>query len=72
MEEASKYINIISFTEKGEALAKRLSTYLFQSQQKDQADCECDRDLISAVHQNRILRYVCQSVRKKALKKNRE
>ncbi len=36
MEETSKYINIISFTEKGEALAKRLSTYLFQSQQKDQ------------------------------------
>ena len=40
MEEASKHINIISFTEKGEALAKRLSTYLFQSQQKDQADCD--------------------------------
>ena len=49
MEEASKYINIISFTEKGEALAKRLSTYLFQSQQKDQADCECDRDLIKCI-----------------------
>ena len=28
MEETSKYINIISFTEKGEALAKRLSIYL--------------------------------------------
>ena len=49
MEEASKYINIISFTEKGEALAKRLSTYLFQSQQKDQADCECDRDLVKCI-----------------------
>ena len=76
MEEASKYINIISFTEKGEALAKRLSTYLFQSQQKDQADCECDRDLVKCISKcrasNRILRYVCQSVRKKALKKNRE
>ena len=34
MEETSKYINIISFTEKGEALANRLSIYLFQSQQK--------------------------------------
>ena len=49
MEETSNCINIISFTEKGEALAKRLSTYLFQSQQKDQADCECDRDLIKCI-----------------------
>ena len=49
MEETSKYINIISFTEKGEALAKRLSTYLLQSQQKDQADCECDRDLVKCI-----------------------
>ena len=32
MEETSNRINIISFTKKGEALAKRLSTYLLQSQ----------------------------------------
>ena len=49
MEETSNCINIISFTEKGEALAKRLSTYLFQSQKKDQEDCECDRDLIKCI-----------------------
>ena len=49
MEETSNCINIISFTEKGEALAKRLSAYLFQSQQKDQADCECDRDLVKCI-----------------------
>ena len=28
MEEASKYINIISFTEKGEALAKRIANVI--------------------------------------------
>ena len=76
MEETSNCISIISFTEKGEALANRLSIYLLQSQKKDQVGCECDRDLvsasISAVHQNLILRYACQSVRKKALKKSRE
>ena len=49
MEETSNCINIISFTEKGEALANRLSAYLFQSQQKDQADCECDRDLVKCI-----------------------
>lgn len=76
MEETSNCINIISFTEKGEALANRLSAYLFQSQQKDQADCECDRDLVKCISKCRASKSYssirCQSVRKKALKKNRE
>ena len=63
MEEASKYINIISFTEKGEALAKRLSTYLFQSQQKDQADCECDRDLIKCISKCRASKKSYSAIR---------
>ena len=53
MEEASKYINIISFTEKGEALANRLSIYLLQSQKKDQVGCECDRDLVKCINKCR-------------------
>ena len=39
MEETSNCISIISFTEKGEALANRLSIYLLQSQKKDQVEC---------------------------------
>lgn len=53
MEETSNYINIISFTEKGGTLAKRLNTYLLQSQQKDQADCECDRNLVKCINKCR-------------------
>ena len=49
MEETSNCISIISFTEKGEALANRLSIYLLQSQKKDQVGCECDRDLVKCI-----------------------
>ena len=74
MEETSNCINIISFTEKGEALANRLSAYLFQSQQKDQADCECDRDLIKCIIKCRASKSysairLSECAKKKALKK---
>ena len=72
MEETSNCISIISFTEKGEALANRLSIYLLQSQKKDQVGCECDRDLVKCINKCRASKSYSSIRLSECAKKSRE